>query len=76
MRPLAILGVLLIVFGVIALGVQSVTFFTQERVVDAGPLSIDWQKPHTIVINPVAGIVSAVLGAVLLLANGRRTPMA
>lgn len=65
-----IIGVLLIVFGIFALGFQSVTYFTQERVVDAGPLKVDVQKPHTIVFHPVAGI--AALGAgLLLVAVGR-----
>ena len=50
---------------VVALGIQSVTFFTQERVVDAGPLKVDVQKPHTIVFHPVAA--AAAIGAGLLL---------
>ena len=65
MRVLAIIGVLLIVFGIVALGFQSITYFTTDRVVDAGPLRIDVQRPHTIVFHPVAGIVAVVAGLVL-----------
>ncbi len=71
MRPLAVVGVLLIVLGVVALAVPSITFFTQERVVDTGFFHIDWQKPHTIFLNPMVGIVALVAGVVLLIA-GRR----
>ena len=66
MRILAIIGLLLIVLGVVALGIQSVTFFTTDRVVDAGPLQIDVQRPHTIVFNPIASIVAVVAGLVLV----------
>jgi uncharacterized membrane protein YidH (DUF202 family) len=72
MRIAAIVGILLIVFGILALAVPSITFFTHERVVDTGFFAIDMQRPHTIFLNPAAGIVALVVGAVLLLA-GRRT---
>jgi ABC-type phosphate transport system permease subunit len=71
MRPLAIVGVLLIVVGLVALAVPSITFFTHERVVDAGFFHIDWQKPHTIFLNPIVGIIALVAGVVLLIAARR-----
>jgi hypothetical protein len=74
MRLSAIIGLLLIVLGVVAMTYQGFTFFTHERVVDAGPLAIDVSKPHTIVFNPILGVVSLIVGAVLLLA-GRRAPI-
>ncbi len=71
MRTLTILGVLLICLGILALVFQGFTFFTQERVVDAGPFKVDWQKPHTIILHPVVGVVMLAAGVVLLIA-GRR----
>jgi hypothetical protein len=71
MRLLMIIGVLLMVFGIIALGFQSITFFTTERVVDAGPLAIDVQRPHTIVFHPVAGVAALASGLVLVLIGSR-----
>jgi hypothetical protein len=71
MRPLAIVAVLLIVLGLLALAVPSITFFTQERVVDTGFFHIDWQKPHTIILNPMVGISALVAGVVLLIAARR-----
>lgn len=71
MRILAIIGVLLIVFGIVALGFQSITFFTMDRVVDAGPLQIDVQRPHTIVFNPVASAVAIGAGLVLVIVGAR-----
>ncbi len=71
MRPLVVIGVLLILFGIGALLFQGVTFFTTERVAEAGPFHIDVQKPHTIFFNPVAGIAALVGGAVLVFAGSR-----
>ena len=72
MRPLLILGLILVVLGVAALAVPSFTFFTTERLVDGGFFKIDVSKPHTIVFNPIVGGAALVAGIVLLLA-GRRS---
>lgn len=70
-----VLGILLIVLGIVALAVPTITFMTTERAVDAGFFKIDYQKPHTIVLNPIVGIVAAVAGVAILFA-GRRTELA
>ncbi|OWK43058.1 DUF308 domain-containing protein [Fimbriiglobus ruber] len=70
-----ILGILLIVLGVLALAVPSITFMTTERAVDTSFLTIDYQKPHTLVFNPIVGIVATVAGIALVFA-GRRTATA
>jgi hypothetical protein len=71
MRPTTLIGLLFIVLGVVALAFQSFTFFTHERVAEAGPFAIDVAKPHTIVLHPVVGIVALAAGVVLVL-SGRR----
>jgi len=67
-----ILGILLVLFGIVALAVPSISFMTTERAIDAGFLKIDYQKPHTIVLNPLVGIVAVIAGVAILFA-GRRT---
>jgi hypothetical protein len=72
MRPVA--GLILIVLGVLALSIHSVTYFTTEHV--AGPLGFfawDVSRPHTIFINPVAGLVALVVGIALLSIAPRAT---
>jgi hypothetical protein len=71
MRPIAVIGVILVVLGIIALAVPSITFFTRERVADVGFFAIDIKKPHTIVLNPAVGIAALAAGIVMILA-GRR----
>src|SRR3954447_6234400 len=71
MRPLLVIGVLLILFGIAALAFQGVTFFTTERVVDAGPFAIDVHKPHTIVFHPVVGLAALAGGTIMVVAGSR-----
>ena len=75
MRPFSIAGLILIVLGLVAITIRSVTYFSSEQVV--GPLGFfawDVSKPHTIFINPVAGALALVVG-VLLLVSARRSKM-
>jgi hypothetical protein len=70
MRPFAML---LIVLGILAFSIHSVTYFTHEQV--AGPLGFfawDVSRPQTIFINPIAGILAVAVGIALLMMPGRR----
>jgi hypothetical protein len=71
MRSLGVLGVILVVLGVIALAVPSITFFTTERVADVGFFAIDVSKPHTIFFNPIVGGVALVAGIILAVMGTR-----
>jgi hypothetical protein len=73
MRPSSLGGVILIVLGIVALSVRSITYFSNEQV--AGPLGFfawDVSKPHTLFINPLAGIAAIAVGIALVL-MARRT---
>jgi hypothetical protein len=67
MRPYSIVGLVLIVLGVVALLVRSVTYFTTEHV--SGPLGFfawEVERPHTIFISPLAGIIALAVGLILV----------
>jgi len=72
MRPLVVIGLILVVLGIVALAVPSFTFFTTERVADVGFFTIDVSRPHTIVFNPIVGGMALAAGIVLVLL-GRRS---
>ena len=74
MRPLAILGIVLIALGAVALAYQGITYTTKEKVVDLGPLKVEAQKEKTIPLPPILGGVAIVVGLVLLIANARGRP--
>src|SRR5688500_18039036 len=74
MRPFSIVGLALIVSGVLALLVRSVTYFTTEHV--TGPLGFfawEVERPHTIFISPLAGIIALAIGIVLVFMARRPT---
>jgi hypothetical protein len=71
MRLLMVIGLILVVLGVVALAVPTFTFFTTERVADAGFFKIDISRPHTIVFNPIVGGVALAAGIVLTIAGLR-----
>jgi hypothetical protein len=74
MRPYSIVGLVLIVLGVLALLVRSVTYFTTEHV--TGPLGFfawEVERPHTIFISPLAGIIALVVGLVLVFMTRKTT---
>jgi hypothetical protein len=66
-----LIGILLVIFGIIALAVPSITFFTTDRAVDAGFFTVDVQRPHTIVLNPIAGIVAVIAGVAIIMSAPR-----
>jgi uncharacterized membrane protein len=71
MRPMGIVGIILIVLGVIALAYQGITYTTKEKVVDLGPLKVEATKEKTIPLPPIVGGVALVGGIVLLIASSR-----
>lgn len=72
MKPITIVGILLIVLGVIALAYEGITYTTSEKVIDIGPLKASVEKKKTIPLPPVLGALALVGGVVLLISGTRR----
>jgi uncharacterized membrane protein HdeD (DUF308 family) len=73
MKPLVIVGILLIVLGVFALAYEGITYTRTERVIDLGPLKVDAKREKTIPLPPILGALSLVGGVALLIASRRRS---
>ena len=71
MKPLTIVGIVLIVLGVIALAYQGISYTTTEKVVDIGPIKVESKKEKTIPLPPILGGVAVAAGVVLLIAGAR-----
>ena len=71
MKPLTIVGIILIALGVIALAYQGITYTTKEKIVDIGPLKVEATKEKTIPLPPVLGGVAVAAGVVLLIVGAR-----
>jgi hypothetical protein len=68
-----LIGVLLIVFGVVALAVGGITYTRREKVLDLGPIQATADRQRTIPLSPVAGIVSIAAGAALVAVGSKRS---
>jgi hypothetical protein len=72
MKPAVIVGVILIILGAVALAYQGITYTSQEKVVDLGPLKVEAKKEKTIPLPPVLGALLLVGGVVLVAVSARR----
>jgi uncharacterized membrane protein HdeD (DUF308 family) len=72
MKPLTVIGVILIVVGIVALAYQGITYTSSEKVVDLGPLKVEAKREKTIPLPPVAGAAALVVGVVLVVVSVRR----
>jgi hypothetical protein len=72
MRGSMIVGIVLIVLGVVALGYEGITYTTREKVVDIGPLHASVEKKKTIPLSPLVGGAALLGGIVLVIAGSRR----
>lgn len=73
MKTASIVGILLIIVGVIALGYQGITYTTHKKVLDVGPIQAMKEEHKTIPLPPIVGAVALVGGVALLFAGGRNS---
>jgi len=67
MRPLGILGVILIIFGVVVLAMRGISYTKDRDSVKIG--GIELSKEDRGFVPPVAGIIAVVAGIVLVAAG-------
>ena len=66
-----ILGIALVILGIVALAYQGLTYTTQKKVVDIGPIQATKEEHHTIPLPPILGAL-ALVGGVVVIASDRR----
>ena len=71
MKPILIVGMLLIVLGVVALAYQGVSYTTREKVIDLGPIEASKETKKTIPLPPVLGGL-ALAGGIALVVVGSK----
>jgi len=72
MKPLAIVGVLLIILGIAGLVIPRFTYTTEEKVLEIGPIVATAEKEHSIRVPDIAGIIAVIAGGALVFASRRR----
>ncbi|HJT43488.1 MAG TPA: hypothetical protein VJ750_08305 [Rhizomicrobium sp.] len=71
MKPIAMLGLVLIVLGIGGLFFSRISWTETKPIVKAGPLEINAQEDHTIWIPTAAGVASVLAGVALVFAGKR-----
>jgi hypothetical protein len=71
MRPMAIFGAVLLVFGIVALIYQGVSYTSHDTVIDIGPIHATADRQRTLPLPPIVGL-AAVAGGVVLLITGAK----
>jgi hypothetical protein len=73
MKPITILGIILIVFGIFILAAEGITYTKTEKVLDIGPIEATAKRQKTIPISPIAGGASVVGGVALVIIGSKRS---
>ncbi len=72
MKPLALIGIVLIAIGLAALIYGEITYSSQEQEVKVGPIEVTAKTKKTIPLPPIVGGVAIAGGVVLLIVGIRR----
>jgi hypothetical protein len=73
MKPVMLVGIILIVLGLVALAYKGITYTTQEEVAKIGPLEAKVQKEKTIPLPPILGGLALASGLVLVVIGTRKS---
>ena len=72
MKPIMLLGIALMIFGIIALAYQGITYTTRQKVLQIGPLEATQETKKTIPQPPVVGGAALAGGIVLVFMGARK----
>jgi len=72
MKPISLVGILLVVLGALALAYQGITYTHREKVLDIGPIHATKDTEEQIPLPPVLGGLALVGGIVLLVTGARQ----
>jgi hypothetical protein len=72
MKPLVLVGIVLIALGVAGLVVQGISVTERRTVLDVGPLKVQADEQRVIPIPAIAGVAAFVIGLGLVLVGRKR----
>jgi uncharacterized membrane protein len=72
MKPITIIGIVLIILGVAALTVQGIQYSTKKEIVAIGPVEATAKTTKHIPLSPIVGGLILAGGVVLVVAGTRR----
>jgi hypothetical protein len=72
MKPISMVGILLVVLGALALAYQGITYTHREKIIDLGPIHATADEQKTIPLPPILGAIALVGGIALLVVGGKQ----
>ena len=72
MKPMVVIGIVLMVLGVLALAYQGFSYTDKEKVVDIGPIEATAETEESVAVPPIIGGMLLVGGIVLTVMGARR----
>lgn len=73
MKPIMLIGLILIVLGTGALVYQGFTYTSREKIIDIGPLQASADTQKTIPVPPLVGGLAIVGGFVMVIMGSRKS---
>ena len=73
MKSTALIGILLIVIGVVALAYQGITYTRRDTIMNLGPIHAEADREHTSPLPPIIGVTAIVGGIVLVVAGAKKS---
>ena len=71
MKPVTMIGIVLIVLGIIGFATGGISFTHQKKDVDVGPVQISHKTQDTLPLSPIFSTVSLVAGLALVVVGAR-----
>ncbi len=72
MKPVMLVGVILIILGVVALAYQGITYTTREKILQVGPIEATKKTEKTIPLPPILGGAALGVGIVLIVIGTKK----
>ena len=73
MKPIILVGILLIAIGLVSLAYQGFSYTTEEKILDIGPIEATTETKKRVPIPPLVGGLALLSGVVLLVMGSRKT---
>ena len=71
MKPITLIGIVLLVLGVLSLAYQGINYTRERNVVDLGPVEITTETRERIPLPPILGGLALAGGGALLVMGAR-----
>ena len=72
MKPIVLIGIVLIILGVVAFAYQGITYTSRKKIIDIGPIQATAKTEKTIPLSPLLGGFALAGGIVLVIIGTKK----